>query len=96
MESLTEEEARTLHDATAPIYRQCGRCEKTTGWIGSARPLAGAEEPVFHATQGQPMNGLATEDRLLKSQKRMATQAERDQVNSMMTDKPAYSSFSSR
>lgn len=90
MESLTEEEAGELRDATGPIYRQCARCEKTTGWISSARPSAAAKDPMLCQTprqiQNQSTNKRAADNQAPKGQERMATQAERDSVNSLVLD----------
>lgn len=85
LESLTEEEAKKLRDAIEPIYRQCARCEKTTGWIGSAEAPAGGRELMPQRAQNQSENGGAAADRpSRKGHERMATQAERDNVNSMV------------
>ncbi|MDX2030444.1 MAG: hypothetical protein SF339_07235 [Blastocatellia bacterium] len=73
-EALTEAEVAVIRDAIGPIYRQCDRCEKTTGWIG------GAPAPARSRKTPAPQ-------RLQKEQKRMATQAERDTVDSMVRDR---------
>jgi hypothetical protein len=85
-EFLTQEEMEKLNDAIGPIYRQCGRCERMTGWIGSARPSVATKEPRPGPLQNRPVNGLAAEGQPRNGQKRMATQAERDEVNSMVDD----------
>ncbi len=84
VEYLTQEEARMLDDATGPIYRQCERCGKTTGWINSARPTAAMSEPMPVPIKDKSLNDRLSESRPLKGQERMATQAERDSVNSMV------------
>lgn len=76
-EFLSVEEAGKLSDGVEPIYRECERCEKTTGWISSACQSPASEEPASRPlppAQNQP----------LKGQERMATQAERDNVNSIV------------
>ena len=80
---LTQEEARMLDDATGPIYRQCERCGKTTGWINSTRPTAAMPETMPDPIKVKSLNDRVSESRPLKGQERMATQDERDSVNSM-------------
>jgi hypothetical protein len=81
---LTEEEAERLNAAIGPIYRDCTQCEKTTGWIRSARSPVAAKELPWHQSLPQPVGGKGTESQTINGQERMATQAERDTVNSMV------------
>lgn len=83
VEYLTEEESRMLNDATGPIYRQCERCGKTTGWINSSRPVTAMRASTPVLMQNQSVGARPSENRPLNGQERMATQAERDSVNSM-------------
>lgn len=85
LESLTKEEAAKLNDAIEPIYRHCQQCEKTTGWIRSTHSSAPTKETRPRSGKRQSA-GRAAENWPLKGQERMATQAERDQVNSMVYD----------
>ncbi|MCI0487366.1 MAG: hypothetical protein L0229_12295 [Blastocatellia bacterium] len=45
-ESVTEGEAKGITDRTAPVYRPCERCGKTTGWIESRSDPALAKETI--------------------------------------------------
>jgi len=79
MEFLSEDEVGMLIDAVGPIYRQCNGCERTTGWISSTKSLT---------VSVQSSNDPAVDNQPIKGQERMATQAERDKVNSMVSDNP--------
>ena len=81
---LTEEEAERLNSATGPVYRDCAQCEKTTGWISSARSPVAAKELSWHQSQPQIGGGKSIGGQTIKGQERMATQAERDTVDSMV------------
>lgn len=87
-EFLTEEETKKLNDVAGPIYRDCAGCGKTTGWIGSAHPPVATKEPILSLVQNPPVNGRTNGSQPLKGQERMATQDERDDVNSMLRNDP--------
>ncbi len=87
-ESLAEEEAKKLNDVAGPIYRDCVGCGKTTGWISSPHSVVETREPMLRLVQNPPVNGRATGSQPLKGQERMATQDERDNVNSMVQNHP--------
>lgn len=72
---LTEEETEKLIAVVEPIYRYCEQCATTTGWIGG-KPLPPRTE---HDPLPQSRVGSGTQS----GQERMATQAERDHVDSM-------------
>jgi hypothetical protein len=83
-DALTEEEAEKLNAAIGPIYRDCAQCEKTTGWINSARSPIAPMDLQWHQSQPRTGGGKGIESQTIKGQERMATQAERDTVNSMV------------
>ena len=35
LETVSEEESKGITDRTAPVYRPCEQCGRTTGWIKS-------------------------------------------------------------
>ncbi|HWQ31981.1 MAG TPA: hypothetical protein VNQ79_03790 [Blastocatellia bacterium] len=68
LEWLSADEARRLADATGPVWQQCEHCGRTTGWI--------------RATSGTgAMNG---QRRTPRGQERVATEAERNEVNRLL------------
>ena len=79
---LTEEETEKLVAAVGPIYRYCEQCATTTGWIGSESLPARMENSPLPQSRA----GSGTRSPILKGQERMATQAERDHVDSMARD----------
>jgi hypothetical protein len=83
-ELLTEEEAEKLSAAIGPIYRDCAQCDKTTGWVSSATLPVVVNELLWHQSLPQTGSSKETGSQPLKGQERMATQAERDTVNSMV------------
>ena len=85
---LTEEEAERLTAAIGPIYRDCRQCEKTTGWVSSAPSPVAAKELPWHQSQPQIEGGKSIGSQTIKGQERMATQAERDTVDSMVHNMP--------
>lgn len=80
LEFLTEEELEKLNDAVGPIYRPCSACDRTTGWIGSTKP-----EPATKNLQNSSSKKASAKNSPAREQKRMATQAERDRVNSLVS-----------
>jgi hypothetical protein len=84
---LTEEESEKLTAAVGPIHRHCAQCGTMTGWISSRRSPGGTKKSPPHPSPTQTGGGSSTDGPTLKGQERMATQAERDHVNSLADDK---------
>ena len=86
LETLTEEEAKTIQDGIGPVYRHCDHCEKTTGWIESAAKPDSPEEVKQDMTVARPTGGRGNDGLVAHGQERLATVSERDEVNAMRHD----------
>ena len=82
LELLTEEDAAMLQDIDGAIYRTCVRCGKNTGWVGAICLPDQANDTFANSLNHQ--NVRIDDNHIVKGQERMATQAERDNVNSMV------------
>src|SRR2546425_919172 len=81
LEFLTEVEARAISDGIGPVYRQCERCGRMTGWI-AARVERAETQPGM--TRRPSASGQIAERLIPRGQERMATQSECDEVNAML------------
>ncbi len=84
-EILTGEEARILKDGIGPVYRQCDKCEKTTGWIETAvkhTTDAAKQQPVG----AQSKSGSNKDRPVAHGQERLATATERDEIDAMLDE----------
>ena len=84
---LTEEESEKLTAAVGPIHRHCAQCGTMTGWISSRRSSGVTKKSPSLPLINQTGGGGGIESPTLTGQERMATQAERDHVNSLADDK---------
>ena len=84
LELLTEEDAATLQDIAGTINRACVRCGKSTGWGVTDYLPVQAKNTLPRPLQVQLESVRIADDHIIKGQERMATQAERDNVNSMV------------
>ncbi|MCI0388360.1 MAG: hypothetical protein MOB07_06295 [Acidobacteria bacterium] len=83
-ETLTGEEARTIHHGVGPVYRHCVRCERTTGWVEAAA-RRNAKEKLKRRTAGARAPSGSSNDRFVAhGQERLATASERDEVDAML------------
>ncbi|MBL8169274.1 MAG: hypothetical protein JNJ50_14045 [Acidobacteria bacterium] len=83
LEPLTESESRTVADGVGPVYRQCLRCERTTGWIAS-RVLA-ANGLSGQAAQSSIRTGQI-DPRVPQGQERLASESELDEMNDLLQE----------
>lgn len=81
-EQLSEEESEKIAVPTSSIYRQCGVCGKMTSWISSR--LSAAKDLSSRRTGNLSLNNILEDSHPQTGHERMATQAERDKVNSMV------------
>jgi len=91
---LTEEESEKLTAAVGPIHRHCAQCGTMTGWVSSKRSPGGTKKLPSPPSPTPTESGGGADGPTLKGQERMATQAERDHVNSLAKDEAR--SFSKR
>ncbi|HEX5083234.1 MAG TPA: hypothetical protein VFY40_14405 [Blastocatellia bacterium] len=83
-EILTEVEARTIRDGIGPVYRDCDRCEKTTGWAEAAAKRDATEVTQQHQAAAQSTI-WSSNDRIVEhGQERLATASERDEMEAML------------
>jgi len=84
LEALTQEEVRTIKDGTGPVYRQCDRCERTTGWIEAAARRNATVEAKRHATGARSTSGWSSDRPVAHGRERLATASERDEVDALL------------
>lgn len=84
LELLMEEDVRACNDMRGPIYRDCIRCGKITGWIVRLRQSATTNTTIPISFQSKFESIQLVERYTINGQERIATQAERDKVNSMV------------
>ncbi len=83
-EILTEDEARKIKDGIGPVYRHCDRCEKTTGWIEAAAKRNATEELNRGKAGARSTSGSSDDRPVAHGQERLATIAERDEVDAIL------------
>jgi hypothetical protein len=83
-ETLTEEEARTIRHAVGPVYRNCVRCERTTGWIEAAARRNAKEKLKRRAAVARPLSESSNDRPVAHGQERLATVSERNEVDAML------------
>lgn len=83
-EILTEEEVKTVKDGVGPVYRHCGHCKKTTGWIEAAAERDATGRAKQHPSGARSISGSSNERPVAHGQERLATETERDEINDMV------------
>lgn len=83
-EILTEEEARTIQHAVGPVYRNCVRCERTTGWIEAAARRKAKGKLKLRTAMARPPGESSNDRPVAHGQERLATASERDEVDAML------------
>jgi hypothetical protein len=78
LEMLTGEEAQILIDGVGPVYQQCERCGRLTGWIRAA------SRETTRERRGTSAREAAPEYPTPHGQERLATRNERDEINEML------------
>ncbi len=83
-ESLSEDDARLINEGTGPVYYECERCGKMTGWMKATKPGPQKSEENHLTTQSQSPGSQVQEPQILNGQERMASRPERHQVNELL------------
>jgi hypothetical protein len=81
LEILSEKDLRLITEGTGPVYRECEKCGKTTGWI---KATAGTD--LTSRTNSAVVNPQSASDpaqRTPAGQERMASRSERREVNKL-------------
>jgi hypothetical protein len=88
-EILTEVEARTIRDGVGPVYRQCDRCEKTTGWIEAPAESDATDGAKQHPAAARSTSRSSNDRPVAHGQERLATASERDEMEAILHERDA-------
>ncbi|MBS1787069.1 MAG: hypothetical protein JST85_05070 [Acidobacteria bacterium] len=81
---LMSGDAKAFNDVAGPIYRDCIRCGKITGWTVGLRQSATTSNASSISFQSKFESIQVVDSYTINGQERIATQAERDKVNLMV------------
>ncbi len=84
LEFLSEQDIRLINEGTGPVYRECEKCGKTTGWIKAAAAPDLTSRTTLAVVNPRSASGQDQEPRTPSGQERMASRSERREVTKLM------------